>query len=228
MLKFKLDSLDGVEESIAAMYEAKDGGFQLKVAGIPQGEDVTGLKAKVQELLDEKKAEADKRKAAEESARTAAEESARKKNDFETLAKSLEQKNLELQSKLEEIQKRDANLAIDSAALKMASELSEGSNVKLMTRFLKDRLRFEDGEVKVTDEKGGLTVSTLEDLAAEFKKNEDFSSLIVATKASGGGATGGSGGAAGKKFNELTTAEKVALHRDSPEEYARLKSASTH
>ena len=50
MFKYQLDSLDGLDEGARAFYEEKDGKFQLKVEGIPQGEDVSGLKAKIDEL----------------------------------------------------------------------------------------------------------------------------------------------------------------------------------
>ena len=49
-LKFQLDSLEGVEESIQGLYVEKDGKFVLGIEGLPQQEDVTGLKAKVEEL----------------------------------------------------------------------------------------------------------------------------------------------------------------------------------
>ena len=47
-LKFQLDSLEGVEESIQGLYVEKDGKFVLGIEGLPQQEDVTGLKAKVE------------------------------------------------------------------------------------------------------------------------------------------------------------------------------------
>ena len=92
MLKYQLDSLEGLDEGARAFYEEKEGKFQLKVDGIPQGEDVTGLKAKIDELLGEKKTEAEKRKQAEDVARKAAEEAARKNGDVEALEKSWQEK----------------------------------------------------------------------------------------------------------------------------------------
>ena len=56
MLKFQLDSLDGVDETVRALYTEKDGKFVLGIEGLPQPEDVSGLKSKVEELLGEKKA----------------------------------------------------------------------------------------------------------------------------------------------------------------------------
>lgn len=45
-LKFQLDNLEGVDESIQALYVEKEGKFVLGIDGLPQQEDVTGLKAK--------------------------------------------------------------------------------------------------------------------------------------------------------------------------------------
>ena len=36
MLKYELENLDGVEESVKSLYEEKDGKYVLKIEGIPQ------------------------------------------------------------------------------------------------------------------------------------------------------------------------------------------------
>ncbi len=59
MLKFQLDTLEGVDESVRAFYTEKDGKYVLGIEGLPQPADVSGLKSKVEELLAEKKSEAD-------------------------------------------------------------------------------------------------------------------------------------------------------------------------
>jgi len=104
-LKFQLDSLEGVDESIQSLYVEKDGKFVLGIDGLPQQEDVTGLKAKVEELLGEKKAAEKARREAEEKARAEAEEAARKSGNVEELEKSWSEKynrrEAELSSALE-------------------------------------------------------------------------------------------------------------------------------
>ena len=92
MLDYTRETLDGLDASLHALYEAGDTGFKLKVNGIPQGEDVTGLKKQLDTLLGEKKTEAAKRKEAEETARLAAEEAARKGGDVAALDKSWQDK----------------------------------------------------------------------------------------------------------------------------------------
>ncbi|RBH37620.1 hypothetical protein C3F00_043875, partial [Pseudomonas sp. MWU13-2860] len=92
MLKFQLDTLEGVDESVRAFYTEKEGKYVLGIEGLPQPEDVSGLKSKVEELLAEKKSEADKRKAAEEQARLEREEALRKSGNVEELEKSWSEK----------------------------------------------------------------------------------------------------------------------------------------
>ena len=92
MLKFQLDSLDGVDESVRALYTEKDGKFVLGIEGLPQQEDVSGLKAKVDELLGEKKAAEKKAREAEETARLEREELARKSGNVEELERSWSEK----------------------------------------------------------------------------------------------------------------------------------------
>ena len=96
MLKFKLDSLDGLDDATKALYEKKGDKIVLKVEGVEEG-DVVGLKNKVETLLTETnelkkklKDKDDAEGAAREEARKAAEDAAAKKGDIESLRKSAE------------------------------------------------------------------------------------------------------------------------------------------
>ena len=63
------------------------------------------------------------------------------------------------------------------------------------------RLKYQEGELKVTDGNGNLTISSLDDLRNEFQNDSRFASLLKGNQSSGGGATGGnnSGSAAKTK-----------------------------
>lgn len=234
-LKFKLDSLDGLDESVAAMYEAKNGAYFLKVDGMPKDSEADKLRNQVESLMEEKKRAKAQAKEAEELARKAAEEKARANEDYETLAASLQSRIDDevanhgvTKEELSKIRQRDADKALDIASADLAGQLADGANAKILQRFVRDRLRFEDDGIKITDSDGNLTVSTLDDLAKEFKSNDMFSGLIVATKGDGGGASGAGGGSTGSKtFSELTTSEKVELYRSDRAKYDQLKNAET-
>lgn len=230
-LKYKVESLDGLTDEQKALYEEKDGVFYLQVDGMPQGEDVTGLKAKVQELLDEKKAESEKARTAAEEARQAKEEKAKKEGDFQALSESYEQKIKDLEAQLQKRDQAYAQKEIQRQSMLIASELSEGANQEILSTFIEKRLRLEGDEIKVTDENGNLTISTVDQLKEEFRSNPKFGALVVASHASGGGAGDArptSGGAGGKKFTEMTEQERTELYRKDKEEYRRLRDAESN
>lgn len=232
-LKYKIDSLDGLDENLAALYEKDGDGYRLKVDGIPQGEDVSGLKAKVEELLAEKKAAAQKAREAEEAARRAAEEAARKNGDIEALEKSwrekLERREKELLGKINELESGITAMTVDTVAAKLANELAVQGSADVLLPHIKARLAVEQRDGKyvtvVRDAEGKPSAATIDDLKNEFSSNPAFAPVIAGSRATGGGASGSAGGGASKKFSELSERERVELYRRNPEEYRRLRDA---
>lgn len=232
MFKYQLDSLDGLDEGARAFYEEKDGKFQLKVEGIPQGEDVSGLKAKLEELLGESKAAKAKAREAEEAAKKAEEERARKAGDVEALENSWKEKltkrEQELLSERESLASQIKELTVGRAATDLAAELAVQGSAKALLPHLQARLSMDirDGKptVVVLDANGKPSAATLEELKAEFVNDPAFAPLIVGSKASGSGASGAKpGGGAAKKFDEYTGAELSAIRKSDPAMYERLK-----
>lgn len=239
MLQFQLDTLEGVDESLHALYTEKEGKFFLGVEGIPEP-DVSGLKSKVDELLAEKKAATQKTREAEEAARIASEEAARKSGDTAALEKSWQDKLAAREKELmDQLSQRDGaitGMTVDSVASQIANELALPGSAALLIPHIKARLAAEqrDGQfvTVVRDAKGQPSASTLDDLKNEFTSNPAFAPVLVGSKANGGGATGssGGGGAVTKKFNEMNGGELSALRKSNPTEYDRLKAErdSTH
>lgn len=232
MFKYQLDSLDGLDEGARAFYEEKDGKFQLKVEGIPQSEDVSGLKAKLEELLGESKAAKAKAREAEEAAKKAEEERARKAGDVEALENSwrekLTKREQELLSERESLASQIKELTVGRAATDLAAELAVQGSAKALLPHLQARLSMDirDGKptVVVLDANGKPSAATLEELKAEFVNDPAFAPLIVGSKASGSGASGAKpGGGAAKKFDEYTGAELSAIRKSDPALYERLK-----
>lgn len=222
-LKFQLDSLEGVDESIQALYVEKDGKFVLGIEGLPQQEDVSGLKSKVQELLDEKKAADKARKDAEEQARLEREEALRKSGNVEELEKSWSEKynrrEAELSSALENerntLQSQIRDLTVGRTATEIATALAVPGSAKALLPHIERRLSVEqrDGKptVVVLDAAGKLSAATLDELKAEFTNDPAFGPLIAGSKASGGGAGGaGKGGGAAKGNIGGTKEERTA------------------
>ena len=199
MLKYELENLDGVEESVKSLYEEKDGKYVLKIEGIPQSQHSDeGLRKKVDELLAEKKAEQQKRKEAEEQARKEAEENARKKGDIDALEKSwgdkLAARETELLNEKKALEAQVYKLTVGSKATELAAKLAVPGSDSVLLPHISNRLQVEtvDGEIKirVLDLQGKPSALSIEDLEKEFRANEAFKPLIRASNASGSGASG--------------------------------------
>lgn len=167
-------------------------------------EQVTGLKAKNDELLAEKKRiQRDKEKADAE-ARTQAERIAQEQNDFKQLYESQKTEAEALQVKLQEMTSNIQRQTVMSEAARLASGLTKDvAKAKLLEQQISQRLALVDGEIKVLDESGQLTVSKPESLTESIRENYPF--LVDGSQASGGGAARSQGGAdAGEKMVSRT------------------------
>jgi hypothetical protein len=230
MLKFQIEKIEDVEESLRAMYEEKGGKFQLKVDGIPApptpdkdiADRLRKLEANNQELLKEKQR-------AKEEAEKAALEAAKKSGDIESLEKSwnekLKTRESELLQQLNERESIISNLSVGQTATALAAELF-GEHAELMQHHITSRLTYElaDGKpkVRVLDD-GKPSAKTLDELKAEIRNNAKFAPFVVASKASGGNLPGKpAGGGTNKKWTELNDTERVTLRRENPAEYQRL------
>tara|TARA_R110002167_G_scaffold55538_1_gene157639 strand:- start:624 stop:1304 length:681 start_codon:yes stop_codon:yes gene_type:complete len=186
-----------LDDSQQGLYSQGEDGYTLNVEGVPK-EDVSGLKRKIDELLTEKKTVQQKASEAEELARVQAAEKMRKANDFEQLYNSSES---ERQKASEELATLKANLQkqqIAGQAGQVASELTKDvARAKLLTEQISSRLSLVDGEIRVLDVNGNLTVSTVQELTQSIKAEYPF--LVDGSQAAGGGATGGNSGAGDTK-----------------------------
>lgn len=170
-------------------------------------------------LLSEKKAETEKRKAEQAEKDRLAEETARKKGDFETLENGYKEKIANLEKQISDIQAERNHDLIKSQSVKIASQLSSNThNQEILQMLIEKRLTADNGQVKVTDGKGNLTISTLDELVNEFKNGGKFDALIDGTKASGTGATGQNS----KSANDYTESERVALAQNNPTLFNQL------
>jgi hypothetical protein len=240
-LKYKLDSLDGLDDATKALYEKKGDKFVLKVEGVEDG-DAIGLKNKVQELLAEVgtlkgkvKENADSETAAKEAARKAAEDAAAKKGDIEALRKSADDRVAaaiaETEGKFKPTVEKQSGtirkLLVDNVATSLAGKIGLKGSEQLLIPHITNRLAVEerDGEfvTVIRDSTGKASALTVADLEKEFVGNAAFAPVIAGSKASGSGAGGDQskgGGAAGAKsikradFNQLDPASRMQQMKD--------------
>lgn len=228
-LKYQLTAeeyaqLDETTQKLYALTGAGDV-YTLQIDGLPPQEDVSGLKRQRDELLAEKKAEQERRRAAEEQAQREADERARAEGNYQQLFESsqaeLERERSSLVELRRSIEQRDINLA----ATRIATAIADGDNADILKEFIAKRLKVAEGQVRVTDDSGNLTVSSLADLQREFETSPRYASLVRGSQAGGGGAAPKSGDRVTKTFGELRGMERVQLRKDNPAEYERLKKA---
>ena len=185
-------------------------------------EEVEKLRKHSETLLAEKKAEQQKQREAQAEKDALAQEQARKKGDFDTLEKQYQDKIAKLEAEIVERDKqRDSDL-VKSEALKLASSLSDNEhNQEILQMLIEKRLTAENGQIKVTDGTGNLTIASIADLKNEISTSGKFDSLITGTKASGVGATG-QGTQGTKTLKDYTEGELVELQKTNPAEFTRI------
>lgn len=228
MFKYKLENLDGISEDQKNLYEQRDGAYYLKVDGLPQQEDVSGLKAKLDELLGEKKEAKRKADEAAAEAKRIAEEAARKNGDLEAIENSWKEKYAnrenELNEQLKAHQQRIYGLTVGQQATELASKLAVTGSASVLLPHIQNRITLdENNNIRVLDLQGKPSAMTIDELAIEFRNNPAFKPLIAANISSGGGASSGSfGGGAAKKFYEYTEQELRDIKLSNPEMFKQI------
>ena len=230
-LKYKLETLEGLDEKFHEMYEQKDGAYFLNVEGVVpkyHADKILGEKAELKARLDsieQARLEAEaERQRIEEQARI---DALKKNGDIESLEKSwkerLDAREAEL---LQQIQEKNEALykeTVEVKALNIAGAIKESAR-PLAMGYIKSRLRLgDDGIVRVVDEQGNLTASTIDEFKESLKTNPMFQDIVIVNTNSGGGAAGsGFGGGAAKKPSEYSVQEMKELRASNPELYNQL------
>ncbi|MDF2489441.1 MAG: hypothetical protein K0S77_2063 [Pseudomonas sp.] len=228
-MKYLIDkaAFDALEPSLQALYKAQGDQYVMEVEDLPTGGgDLEGLKRQNQTLLDEAKEAKRQAREAKDQLTQKELDAAKARGDYESLYTSSEQTLAAERQKLADLQASIESRDLGSAASKIATGIADGPNAEILAEFIGRRLRVVDGQVRVTDAGGNLTVSSLEDLGKEFQKEPRFASLVRGSQAGGGGAAGLPGGGATKTWEQMTGMERVELRRTDPAEHARLKAAA--
>jgi predicted nucleic acid-binding Zn-ribbon protein len=181
---------DGLKEQLSSRFNEA---LQAKL-----NEETTGLKNKVDELLAEKKKVQQEREEARMRAKQEAEDKAAKENDYKQLFESQKQEADTLRSTIEKMNNDIKQQKIGTQAAKLAAQLTKDTQrAQLLQKEISQRLTLVDNELRVTDESGQLTVSSLDDLANSIRTAYPF--LVDGSQASGGGAVKAQGGAEARK-----------------------------
>lgn len=204
-----------LEELLASLGLSEDDIAKVVEASKPNDEisEIKRLRKHNEQLLAEKKAR--QAKMLDEKERLE-QEQARKAGDFEALEQQYKQRIEKLEQEIKQRdQQRDADL-VKTESMRLASELSDNANNReILQTLLSSRLVAEDGQIKVRDASGGITISTLDDLKNEILKSGKYDALITGTLASGTGGTG-QGGSGTKQASEYTETERLDMATNNP------------
>jgi hypothetical protein len=188
-------------------------------------ESVGKLEAKNRELLEEKAK-------AKQAAEQAALETAKKSGDLEALETSWRQKlestQGDAQQRIRDLEQMITRITSGAEARKLAADLALPGHSDLLLPHIERRLSTEvrDGkpEIRVLDKDGKPTAMSLDDLRKEIETTPVFAPILSGSRANGAGVPGNGSGKATKKFAEYSSSELVALRRENPAEYDRIKS----
>ena len=226
-LKYEIETIDGLDESVAALYEKDGNKYRLSVDGLPKGEDVAGLKAKNEELIAERREAQKRAKSAEEAAQLAAEEAARKGGDVAALEKSwqdkLARREAELLSQIERMGSSVTAMTVDAVASRLAADMAVEGSAPVLLPHIRARLAAEEREGQyitvVRDSDGKPSALSIDELKAELSNNPAFARVIAGSKASGGvpGGRPGVGGSASavEEMMKLPPVERMNAARNA-------------
>lgn len=154
-----------------------------------------------------------------------------KDKDLDKLTKAhdadLKTRDARLSSRDGFIKKQLINAMVNSTSAKLAG----AKNAEALSPHVRSRLNVDfsgdEPELQILD-KNGQPGSTMEILEKELLDTDYLAPILLGSKATGSGATGNDsvgGASTAKKFDEHTSAELVALHRNDPKQYDKLKAA---
>lgn len=230
-LKKKLSKAeyDKLSDAIKAEYIEDGDGFRLDIDG---DEDTGALKrAKDREAQLRRDAEAKLREAQEELDRINGDD-ARKKGDIATLEKSWQKKlddtKAEYEGKVSKLTAHTTKTLVDNVATQIATKISNAP--ALLLPHIKSRLQADfEGDSPVTrvlDKDGKPSAMTVEELAAEFVANKDFSAIITASKASGGAGKPSNNNGGGAPNNSDKPADLASMNPAQLAEHIKASKAT--
>lgn len=248
-LKAKISATDfeALDANVKGIYVKDGDDYRLDIEGFVIEKDPAALlnakehekrlrqeaESSLKKLQEEIKGQQDALRKAQEEAEM---EKMRKSGDITSIQKSFESKIAEMQKQqteqLTRYREAVAKAELDRVANQIAAKIGVDANAAtLLLPHVKARLKPDMSEelpkIRVVDQTGELSVSSLDDLQKEFVANPAFGAIIVGSKATGASGHGNVGGAKvstqGKKFTDFSATELVQIRRENPQEYERLK-----
>lgn len=171
--------------------------------------DNLSMKGHMDKLLGEAKTAKNARRETEEAARLAEEEANTKNGNFEQLHKSSMEANELLKEENNQLKNNFANNECKLVAASIANDLAEGQGAELLKTHILPHLKYVDGDVKILDSNGQLTVSSVDEFKSGLRAGGKYDVLLKGNQSTGGGATGGKSGSAVDKVMSRADFDKL-------------------
>jgi hypothetical protein len=224
--KISKAEFDALSDAMKAFYKLEGADYLLQIEGEDDPAELRRARDREKQTAKEEKERADALQAKLDDITNV---DARKKGDIDAIENSwkekLRVKELELTTQLNRLKQQVNQLLVKSSIVKLASDVA-GDNADLLMPHLEKRVVVEyDGDVpklRILDAEGKPSALTIEELEKEIVANKKFASIIIASRASGGADSGNKNGNRsavqdGKKFSELTEAERIDFHKRDPQ-----------
>lgn len=191
--KLSKEEYKKLSDIMKAEYKEDGESYVLDVEG---EEDVSGLKSALDKEKGEKKIAKEKLLKAEERLAELEEKANGEEKNVDKVRegyeKKLEKQKKESDEKIGKLRSGSEKLLVDNTALEIATSLA-GKNAKLILPHVKERLKADvegdDFKTLIVGSDGKtleLNKETREKFIGEFVANKEFSSIIIASKATGG------------------------------------------
>lgn len=190
-IKFEVESLDGLDDSIKPLYEAHGDKFRLSVEGLDSGDE---LKEALRKEREERKAASSRASELEKKQSEAEQKRLEEKQEFEKLWKREKELRESAATELETVKRAISEKQRSETAFKIAAQLTrDTARAALLTKEALQYIVQTPEGVKISGQAGDMTEDQLQRQLAK-----DYPFLVDGSGAAGGGATGGgaSGGAA--------------------------------
>lgn len=217
MLKFEVESLDGLDEGVKGLYEQNGDKFRLKVEGIDPADE---LKEALRKERDERRGARDELAQLRQQQADAEAKRLEETQQFESLYKNTKGELEKRTNELEEFRRKIAEKERSELATQLTGALTrDTARAELLKKEALAYIQHTADGVVISGPDGTMTA---EQLGKHLAERYPF--LVDGNQASGGSAPGSkSSGGAVKKFDEYTGAELSQIRKDDPALYERLK-----
>lgn len=190
-MKYKISKqeFDALSDDVKALYKVNGDNYVIHIEGMP---DVSAIQSQLDELKGALADAEKKKKDAEDKAELEKQSKLKKSGDVTALEESYNAKIAKMEAEHKELvsglKKKLSDNIVGGAVSSLASKLC-GEDAMLIEPFIKNRVSLDDdtGSLRILDEKGNPSASTIEDLEKEIRANDKFAKIINAGSSSGTG-----------------------------------------